>query len=186
MLTMTVDPTGGARMCVPPPPANEPRFRAFHVFHPVICRVTILDVVVPLGTVERSQHELLLVEDNPADIRLFKLAVEESDVRGSLRTAPNGERALSILETDPIDLVILDIDLPARSGLDVLRELNAAPDHGATPVLILSTSDDPDEVREAYRFGANAYMVKRMDFQDTVALVDALDEFWLHTAELPD
>lgn len=135
--------------------------------------------------VDTAEHELLLVEDNPADIRLFKLALAESDMRGTLRTATSGETALAILEEDPIDLVILDLDLPARSGLDVLKELDEDSVNSATPILIFSTSDDPDEVREAYQFGANAYMVKRMDFNDTVALVDALDEFWLNTAELP-
>ena len=132
-----------------------------------------------------ADHEILLVEDNPADVDLFKLALAESDIPGVLRTAPTGEDALSILAEESMDLVILDLNLPVKSGLDVLEELRDGSTTSTTPILILSSSDDPEDICEAYELGANAYIVKRMDFDDTVSLVEALNEFWLNTAELP-
>lgn len=134
---------------------------------------------------KRAENEILLVEDSPRDIELFRLALSESDLDGVLRTAPSGEKALEILEEESMDIIILDINLPGKQGLEILEELRSKTSSRATPVLIFSSSDDPDEIRESYELGANAYIVKRMDFGETVELVEALDHFWLHTAELP-
>lgn len=138
-------------------------------------------------------HEILLVEDNPGDVSLFRLAVAESNLRGELHVATTGAEALALLDDDEgpvsatsIDIVVLDLNLPDRSGLGVLEELKRDASLGTTPVLILSTSDDRSEIQEAYELGASAYLVKRMAFEDTVALVNALDAFWLEAVELPE
>ena len=144
------------------------------------------------GPPRGGRHEILLVEDNPGDVALFQEAVEESEVRGRLRVASTGADALSMVEAGdapasepPVDLVVLDLDLPDRPGLAVLEALKGDPDTRPIPVVILSTSDDRADVRRAYELGANAYFEKRMHFAETVALVEALRAFWFEAAELP-
>lgn len=150
----------------------------------------------PSGGEERgasSGREILLVEDNPGDVALFQQAIDESDVRGELRVADCGDDALAILDDDltptasgSIDIVVLDLDLPGKSGLAVLEELKQDPGLQPIPVIVLSSSDDGREVRRAYELGANAYLVKRMRFSETLALVEALAAFWFEAAELPE
>lgn len=134
---------------------------------------------------EVADHEILLVEDNPSDVDLFKAAMAESDVDGTLRVAQTGDQGLTVLEEESVDIAILDLHLPDKSGLRVLEELNQDADPAATPVLIFSSAAEAAEIREAYELGANAYLVKRFDFEDTVDLVDSLNDFWLEAAELP-
>lgn len=135
---------------------------------------------------ELAEKEILLVEDNPADVDLFKLALAESNIEGTLRIAATGEKALTIIREETMDLIILDLHMPGKSGMDVLGELKAGIDSTVTPILIFSTSDNPADVREAYELGANAYLTKRMDFEETVKLVETLNEFWFNAAELPN
>lgn len=138
-------------------------------------------------------HEILLVEDNPGDVALFREAIDESDVRGVIHVATTGDDALSMIDGGDgpasgtsIDLVVLDLDLPDKPGFAVLEELKEDPTVRTTPVVVLSTSDDRGEVQRAYELGANAYLVKRMRFADTVAVLDALGAFWFGVAELPE
>lgn len=140
-----------------------------------------------------ANHEILLIEDNPADVDLFRLALEESDIPATLHVATTGDEGLAFLEgradsgdVGPLDLIVLDMNLPGKSGLEVLKELKQEVPIEATPILILSTSEDPGEIREAYKLGANAYLVKRTDFKDLVSLVESLEDFWLTMAELPE
>lgn len=140
-----------------------------------------------------ANHAILLIEDTPADADLFRLALEESDIPATLHVASTGDEGLSFLadranqgDESPVDLIVLDLNLPGKSGLEVLEELKREVPIEATPILILSTSDNRDEIQKAYKLGANAYLVKRTDFRDTVSLVESLEEFWLSMAELPD
>lgn len=140
-----------------------------------------------------SRPGLLLVEDNQGDADLFRHAVEESDLEGTLRVATTGEEAITMLTgadssaaVESIDLVVLDLNLPDRSGLEVLAALRDDPSTRRIPVLMLSTSEDRADVRSAYRLGANAYLVKRDDYEETVGLVEALNAFWLEAATLPE
>lgn len=138
---------------------------------------------------DAAGHEILLVEDNPADVDLFRLALEESQIPGTLHVATTGEEALSLLETGDgpsFDLIVLDLKLPGKSGLEVLAALQRTEPVETTPVIVLSTSSSQGEIRAAYERGANAYLTKRGNFEDTVSLVTALNEFWLHAAELPE
>lgn len=136
-------------------------------------------------------HDILLVEDNPADVDLFRLAIEESEIQGALHVATTGEEAISLLDpatgdTPSFDLIVLDLDLPGKTGLDVLEAIQQTRPIETTPVIVLSTSDSQREIQAAYERGANAYLTKRSDFEDTMSLVATLDEFWLSEAELPE
>lgn len=140
-----------------------------------------------------ADHEILLVEDNPGDAALFRHSLAESDIQAGLHVSSTGEDALSFLEDRggsgdglSIDLIVLDLNLPGKSGIEVLEELKGEAPMEATPILILSTSGDQNEIQRAYELGANAYLVKRTDFEDIVSLMQVLEEFWLTTAELPD
>lgn len=135
---------------------------------------------------DSMDDEILLVEDSQSDVELFDLAIDESDLDGELRTASTGEEALSIIDAESIDLIILDIDLPGKSGIEVLSDLHTEAEPATTPILMFSSNDNEAKIQKAYELGANAYIVKRMDFEDTVSLVDALNDFWLETAELPE
>lgn len=143
-------------------------------------------------TPAQATPDVLLVEDNPGDAELFRLAFEESELPGTLHEVADGAAALAFLRDEagpdsapPVDIIVLDLNLPEVHGTEVLAEIRADPALRRTPVLILSTSDADDDINEAYDLGANAYMTKPMAFDDTVALVDALDSFWFTVGELP-
>lgn len=136
--------------------------------------------------------DVLLVEDNPGDVELFRLAFEEARLPGELHLVTDGAEALTFLrdvggtgKPPSIDIIVLDLDLPEVHGMEVLEEIRADPSLHRTPVLILSTSGSDDDINEAYDLGANAYLTKPMEFDDTLALVDALDSFWFAVTELP-
>lgn len=138
-------------------------------------------------------HEILIVEDNPADVDLLRRAIEEADVPVTLHVATTGAEAIERLRGDggpggsgSVDLVVLDLDLPGMSGFDVLDALKTLEPVETTPVLVLTTSDDRTAIERAYALGANAFLVKRDDFGDALALLRAIDAFWLTTAELPE
>lgn len=138
-------------------------------------------------------YEILLIEDNPRDADLLRLAFAESRPETTFHVATTGEEALTLLADESgrvassaIDVVVLDLDLPGMNGLEVLDELKRDPSTVTTPVLVMSTVDDDETVRAAYENGANAYLRKRADFEGTAALVEALETFWLAVATLPD
>lgn len=136
--------------------------------------------------------DVLLVEDNPGDVELFRLAFEESGLPGELHVVHDGAEALTFLRNEggtgnlpPIDIIVLDLNLPKVHGTEVLAEIRTDPSLQRTPVLILSTSGSDDDINKAYDLGANAYITKPMEFDDTLALIDALNSFWFAVSELP-
>lgn len=140
----------------------------------------------------QSVPDILLVEDNPGDVRLFEIAVEAADVPGRIHVATGGEEARSILSSSagstrspPVDLIVLDLDLPGSHGSDLLREIRADVSLKSIPVIVLSTSEEPGDIDEMYALGANAYLTKEMDVDETLRMVETLCEFWFETAEHP-
>ena len=117
-------------------------------------------------------HKVLLVEDNHDDIELAKLALRLSQVRIDLDIAMSGEEALAYLQTEISnarpELVLLDVKLPKISGLDVLRNMRASQVTREIPVMMLTTSDQPDDLQQAFQLGTNAYMCKPALFESLV------------------
>lgn len=136
---------------------------------------------------------LLLVEDNASDIRLMKEAVHETKSATVIDFVNDGEKALAHLrglagysERIMPSIVVLDLNLPRKHGLEVLAEIRADENLSALPVLVMTTSTAEADIRKAYALGANCYIVKPVDFNAFRELVGAIDRFWLNVARLPD
>jgi len=139
-----------------------------------------------------SERSILLVEDNPGDVRLTREALREADVAVALTDLPDGEQALEYLRRAGTpdgaprpDLILLDLNLPKRNGLEVLEEIKSDPALASTPVMMLTTSASARDVAGAYARGVNGYVVKPLDLDAFTALVQAINTFWFEVARLP-
>ena len=132
--------------------------------------------------------EILLVEDNLGDVELTREALSEGKISNRLRVARDGVEALEYLKnrqnTLP-DIVLLDLNLPRKSGLDVLWAIKEDPDLQTIPVVVLTTSQDKEDIVKSYRCHANCYISKPVDFEKFVKVVRSLEDFWLTVVRLP-
>jgi len=135
---------------------------------------------------------ILLVEDNPADMRLVREAMLERHSTTALHWVADGDTALDYLRRRGAhaaaaapDLVLLDLNLPGISGKEVLAEIKRDPQLGSIPVVVLTSSAARQDVLDAYRAHGNAYMVKPADYDDYLALVDRIQAYWLSAVLLP-
>jgi two-component system, chemotaxis family, response regulator Rcp1 len=136
--------------------------------------------------------EILLVEDNPADSRLTLEAIRDCAVETNLRVFREGIEALSFLRKEGIHsdaarpaLILLDLNLPKKSGREVLAEVKNDPDLRRIPVVVFSTSESEDDVLMAYGLHANCYIAKPKDMSQLIAVVRCIEEFWLTRVRLP-
>lgn len=137
--------------------------------------------------------QILLVEDQPADIRLTKEILAEGKVANEVHVATDGEQAMEFLRRQgefadsPVpDLVLLDLHLPRMDGHEVLADMKSDPDLMRTPVIILTTSSAEQDVHDAYKHRANAYVTKPIDLDEFVAAVASIEQFWLTFVRLPE
>jgi len=134
---------------------------------------------------------ILLVEDNPADVRLTREMLHESKVRNDLLVAHSAEEAEDVLglsgETDTPrpDLVLLDIDLPVKSGHELLSEIKEHSELRRIPVVMLTGSEAEEDIVKSYDQYANAYVTKPIDLDEISRVVRSIDEFWLQVVRLP-
>ena len=136
--------------------------------------------------------EILLVEDNPGDVRLTQEALKEGRVLNELHHVADGEAALAYLRREGAfqdavepDLVLLDLNLPKKNGREVLRELKEDPRLRRIPVIVLTTSSAEQEITAAYDLHANAYVTKPVEFEEFIRIVREIESFWLTVVELP-
>jgi CheY-like chemotaxis protein len=136
--------------------------------------------------------EVLLVEDNIADVRLTEEALREAPAPYSLHVVRDGEEAMAFLrhggsyENMPRpDIILLDLNMPRKGGREVLAEIKGDPDLRRIPVIILTTSADTEDIRQAYDLHANSYLVKPVDLSRFFTVISALEGFWLFAATLP-
>jgi len=136
--------------------------------------------------------EILLVEDNAADVRLTMEALREGKVRNRLTVARDGQDALEILQrkgphTDAArpDLILLDLNLPRRDGREVLAELKKDDDLKRIPVVVLTTSSAEVDILQSYELHANCYITKPVDLEQFITVVKSIDDFWLTVVRLP-
>jgi CheY-like chemotaxis protein len=136
--------------------------------------------------------DLLLVEDNPGDVRLTREALREAPVPVNLCVASDGVEALDFVyrrgkykNAPRPDLILLDLNLPRKNGPEVLAEIKTDPDLKRIPVLIMTTSQEPRDVDTAYSLNANCYITKPITLDEFMNVVQSIETFWLKTAVLP-
>jgi two-component system, chemotaxis family, response regulator Rcp1 len=136
--------------------------------------------------------EILVVEDNPADVLLLQEVLTELNVRAHLSIVHDGGAALAFLRREgpyaqaaPPDLILLDLNLPGKPGLDLLAEVSAEPDLRWIPSVVLSSSQAAQDIVRSYELCANCYLVKPTDLDEFRRMVNVLHDFWLTAAELP-
>ena len=178
--------------------------------------------LTPNGTDAGRVASLLLVEDNPADVKIMQRALAHAEGRVELVVLRDGQEAVDyllrqgayaprgvasakagsyprsepgegptvqVLPAPPAwrrpDLIVLDLNLPLLTGIEVLKLIRSVPPLSLIPVVILSTSRRPEEVHEAYAAGANTYIEKPFDFDRFVTILRTLQQYWLEIAVLP-
>jgi two-component system, chemotaxis family, response regulator Rcp1 len=136
--------------------------------------------------------ELLLVEDNPGDVRLTIEALKEGKVINRLTVVKDGEQAIAVLrrqgqyaDAARPDLILLDLNLPRKGGLEVLAEIKNDPDLGQIPVVVLTTSQAEQDILRTYQLHANCYIVKPVDLNQFMNVVQSIRSFWLAVVMLP-
>jgi CheY-like chemotaxis protein len=132
--------------------------------------------------------DVLLVEDNDADVLLFERAVARSSRPFTLKTAIDGEEVQRLLAAGGPrpSLILLDLKLPRKSGIEILEWLSTRPDLKDVPIVVLTSSAEAADIRSAYRLGAKAYIVKPVGFDLLKGLVAAVSEFLLDPASGPE
>jgi CheY-like chemotaxis protein len=136
--------------------------------------------------------EILLVEDNPADIRLTQEVFEEMGIPHRVHIARDGEEALAMIRRQGAharlpepDLVLLDLNLPRKDGREVLAEVKSDPKLNHIPIVVLSTSRAERDVLACYHLHANCYLQKPVDFEAFATLIRGLEDFWFGKVSLP-
>ena len=136
--------------------------------------------------------EILLVEDNPGDVRLAQEAFKDAKLRNRIIVAKNGMEALEILSragkyanAPRPDVVLLDLNLPGQSGFDVLARMKEKPELADIPVVILSGSKAEQDIARSYQLNASCYITKPLDLQQFMEVIKAIEGFWLTVVKMP-
>ncbi|MDO8567633.1 MAG: response regulator [Dehalococcoidales bacterium] len=136
--------------------------------------------------------DILLVEDNPGDVRLTLEALKESKVRNNMFVVEDGVEAMEFLrqkgkyaKAPRPDLILLDLNLPRKSGREVLAEVKADNSLRQIPVVVLTVSKSDEDVVRAYDLHANCYITKPIDFEQFMKITKSIEEFWLTIVRLP-
>ena len=136
--------------------------------------------------------EILLVEDNPGDVRLTQEALKESKVTNNLSVAEDGVEALAFLKREGEyadaprpDLLLLDLNLPKKDGRELLEEIKADDNLKRIPVVVLTTSKAEEDILRMYDQHANCYITKPIDFDQFIDVIKSIEDFWLTIVKLP-
>ena len=136
--------------------------------------------------------EILMVEDNPADVRLTQEAFKDAKVLNEMHVVEDGEQAMAFLRHEGEyagaprpDLILLDLNLPKKDGREVLAEIKQDPNLRRIPVVVLTTSDDENDIFKAYDLHANAYVRKPVNLDQFMKIVEAVENFWLSVVTVP-
>jgi len=139
-----------------------------------------------------SPINILLVEDNPGDIRLTQEVLKEGKVYNSLSIVENGVQAISFLkkaneyqDAPTPDLILLDLNLPKKDGREVLFDIKNDPDLKKIPVVVLTTSQAEEDILKVYDLNANCYISKPVDLGQFIDVIKSIENFWLSIVKLP-
>lgn len=136
--------------------------------------------------------DILLVEDNPGDVRLTEEAFRESKIRNRFHSVPDGVEAMAFLrqeeqyaEAPRPDVILLDLNLPRKDGRQVLEEIKTDRYLQRIPVVVLTTSQAEEDIIRTYNLHANCYITKPVDLEQFLKVVKSINEFWLSIVMLP-
>jgi two-component system, chemotaxis family, response regulator Rcp1 len=136
--------------------------------------------------------DILLIEDNPADVRLTREALKEAKVLNTLHIAEDGMEALGFLRkqgqfagSSTPDLILLDLNLPKKDGREVLAEIKQDESLKRIPVVVLTTSRGEEDIVRSYDLHANAYVTKPVDLKHFLEVIRTIEQFWLAVVTLP-
>ncbi|MEH1888992.1 MAG: response regulator [Nostoc sp.] len=136
--------------------------------------------------------QVLLVEDNPGDAQLTRIALEDSKISIHLNVVEDGVEAMAFLRKQEKyvkaahpDIVLLDFNLPRKDGREVLAEMKADENLKRIPVVVLTTSQTQEDILKAYNLSANCYITKPVDFDQFVKIVQSIENFWFAIVKLP-
>jgi CheY-like chemotaxis protein len=142
---------------------------------------------------KRHLGVVLLVEDNEGDIMLTQIAFEACKKETELMIARNGQEALDFLfqrgeyvNAKRPDIILLDINMPIYNGLEVLRQVKADSNLKKIPVIMLTTSSNPNDIDEAYKNHCNSYVKKPLEMSDFLDAIMKIEEFWLQLTTSPE
>lgn len=136
--------------------------------------------------------EILLVEDNPGDVRLSLEALREAKVRNNVSVAIDGEEAMAFLrrrgryaDAPRPDLILLDLNLPGKDGREVLAEIKSDEELRRVPVVVVTSSREEGDILKAYDLNANCYVTKPVDLDQFMHMVGSIEDFWFTIVKLP-
>ena len=136
--------------------------------------------------------EILLVDDNPGDVRLTVEAFKEHNVHNHLNVVEDGMKAIAYLKQQAPyenalrpDVILLDLNLPKKDGREVLAEIKQDPHLKRIPVVILTTSKAEEDILKTYNLHANCYITKPVEFDEFIRVVKSIENFWLRVVKLP-
>lgn len=136
--------------------------------------------------------EILMVEDNPGDVRLTVEALKEGKVRNKLHVVEDGVEAMAFLrgegeyaDAPRPDLILLDLNLPRKDGREVLAEIKGDPNLRRIPVVVLTVSEANEDILKSYDLHANCYVTKPVDLDQFIVVVKSVEDFWLTIVKLP-
>ncbi len=141
---------------------------------------------------EKQRMEILLVEDSPDDAFFSKEAFSKSKLMNTMQVATDGVEAMKYLRKEDEykdakkpDLILLDLNLPKKSGIEVLKEIREDTALTDIPVIVLTTSSDDDDIRKSYQNHANCFITKPVDIYEFLKLAEEIEKFWFGVARLP-
>jgi chemotaxis family two-component system response regulator Rcp1 len=144
------------------------------------------------NAVDGKPIQILLVEDNPGDVRLAAEALRYLKVRNQLHVVQDGVEAMAFLRREGEyvgiprpDLVLLDLNLPRKDGREVLSQVKLDPDLKRIPVVILTSSAAEQDILQAYNLYANCYITKPLDLEQFLRVIRSIEDFWLAVVKLP-
>ena len=136
--------------------------------------------------------EILLIEDNPGDVRLTKEVLKEGKVRNNLQVVGDGVEAMAYLHRENSytkaprpDLILLDLNIPKKDVREVLQEIKADHQLKRIPVVVLTTSDADEDILKSYNLSANCYITKPVDLDQFISVIRSVEAFWLTIVTLP-
>lgn len=136
--------------------------------------------------------EILLVEDSPADILITREAFQDARLLNTIHVVEDGVKALEFLRQEGSyasaprpDLILLDLNLPRKNGREVLAEIKGNAEFKTIPVVVLTTSNADEDILQAYDLHANCYVVKPVGFDNFLAAVQSIENFWFSVVVLP-